>query len=233
MDYKYSYLFFDFLFFVPWILLFSHRKDLRKEMLVMGIVIAIGSYLTANFWTIDWWRPQTISGTRVGIEDFLLGMLNGGVGVVLYEELFRKRLYKRNEKVHEFGILMLVFITLAIFFFSFYLLHFTSFFACIISGALFGFLLLLLRRDLFIPSLLNALLMLSLSLVIYNILIIVFPQFVERTYLFKTLTGIKLTGIPVEEFIFYFFFGLAIIPMYEYWQGLKLRSIPSKSKRRK
>ena len=66
---------------------------------------------------------------------------------------------------------------------------------------------------------------LSVSTAVYLFL---FPDFVGKTYILHTLSGIKITGIPVEEFVFYFLFGLAIIPMYDYWQDLSLRNIVKK-----
>ena len=42
-------------------------------------------------WTVDWWQPETVTGTRAGIEDAILGFTNGGLGAVLYEVVFKKR----------------------------------------------------------------------------------------------------------------------------------------------
>src|SRR5205814_3685106 len=39
-------------------------------------------------------RPLSINGTRVGIEFFILGFSNGGIAAVIYEEFFKKRIYR-------------------------------------------------------------------------------------------------------------------------------------------
>ena len=71
---KYAYLVGTIVFFIPWLILFLMRKDLRREMLIGSVSIAIVSFLTSLFlFTVDWWHPETITGTRVGIEDLLLG----------------------------------------------------------------------------------------------------------------------------------------------------------------
>lgn len=40
----------------------------------------------------DWWHPPTITGTRIGIEDLLYAIGNGGVLAVLYTIVFRQGL---------------------------------------------------------------------------------------------------------------------------------------------
>jgi len=37
------------------------------------------------------------------------------------------------------------------------------------------------------------------------------------------LSGHRITGIPVEEIIFWFLAGFLFGPFYEYWQGVRLR----------
>lgn len=124
---KYAYMFGCLLFFIPWAILFWHRKDLRKAMFIMGCVGAVGSLITAQYWTVDWWRPQTITGTRVGIEDFILGISNAGIATVLYAELFHKRLYRRRKVDHSRNLTLLVALTCCLFYIFFRVLHMTSF----------------------------------------------------------------------------------------------------------
>jgi hypothetical protein len=35
-------------------------------------------------------------------------------------------------------------------------------------------------------------------------------------------------GIPLEEFVFYFFLGFTLAPGYEYWQNLQARKLRSR-----
>jgi hypothetical protein len=229
---KYAYLVGDLIFFIPWAILFWHRKDLRKEMLVMGLFAAVASFTTAYFWTTDWWRPQTITGTRIGIEDFILGISIGGVAAVLYEEIFRKKLYRRNPQTHSESIFLLLLLTSLFFLILFWGLHFTSFFACVFAFLAISAVLIFLRRDLFICAIINGFLMTTIVLPVYYFLMIFSPGFVEKTYLFKTLSGIRITGIPIEELIFFFLFGCVTVLIYEYWWGFRLRNFPSKVHKR-
>lgn len=58
---------------------------------------------------------------------------------------------------------------------------------------------------------------------IYYLMMIFSPNIIEKTYLLNSLSGIRITEIPIEELIFYFVFGSMVGLMYEYWQGLGLR----------
>jgi hypothetical protein len=229
---KYAYLAGALVSFIPWAILFWHRKDLRKEMLVMGIFAAVGSLATAYFWTADWWRPQTITGTRIGIEDFILGIPVGGVAAVLYEEIFRKRLYRRNPQMHSESIFLLLSLTFIFFLILFWGLHFTSFFACVVAFLIISAVLIFLRRDLFFCSIISGFLLTIIILPFYYFLMIFSPGFVEGTYQFKTLSGIRITGIPIEELIFFFFLGCTTVLIYEYWWGFRLRNFPSKARKK-
>src|SRR5688572_32751862 len=92
---RYAYLVSTLPFLLMWLVLYAQRKDLRPQMRFMSLFVAVSGLIAEGlWWTVDWWHPPTITGTRVGIEDFLLGFTNGGVAAVLYETIFRKRLAK-------------------------------------------------------------------------------------------------------------------------------------------
>lgn len=227
IPYRYIYLIVTLLFLIPWALLYWHRKDLRKEMIAMGIIAALFSFAGAFFWTADWWRPETITGTRVGVEDILLGISNGGIAAVLYEEIFRRRLYKRDNKKHKKGAI-LIFIISPLFFLTAIFLGLTSFYASAMSLIFVSLILVYLRKDLLISSLINGLLMVLVVLPVYYFLIIFSTDFVEKTYFLDKLSGVTITRIPIEELIFYYLFAFMVTLYYEYWQGARLRKIPVK-----
>jgi len=226
LNFKYAYLVGTIVFLIPWAILFFFRKDYRKEMIFMGFVVGIGSVITAYlWWTIDWWRPETITNTRVGIEDFLLGFSNGGIAAVLYESIFKKRLLKRIEKVNDKGPLnigLIIFFVIAFLFWGF---NVTSFWASTIAMMIAATCMLYTRKDLFLNALASGILMAIVSLPSYYVIIWLFPGFIHKAWMFQYLSGITLTGIPVEDLIFYFLFGFVIGPLYEYWHNKRLVSI--------
>ncbi len=228
---EYGYIIGSLFFLVIWLAIFLVRKDTRHEMVVMSLLLGFISVVTAYYWwTQDWWHPATITGTRVGIEDFLVGFGSGGIMAVIYEVVFKRRLYKRSAQQHRSGGLTILF---ALAFFTswfFWGVGLTSFWASTFAMILSALLLYYLRRDLFFNSLISGALMALISLPFYYSILVFVPNWVSTTYDFAHLSGILITGIPVEEIIFWFLAGMVFGPFYEYWQGERLRKVTLEQK---
>jgi len=224
---QYAYLVSTILFLVFWFILFYLRKDLRKEMLFMSIGVALAALFAEYFWwTADWWRPITVTGTRIGIEDFLLGFTNGGIAAVIFEEIFKKRFYRRKNLQHgliAFCVILLNFLIMAG---SFWLLHLSSFWATTIGLFTTGSLIVFFRKDLWLDAVMSGVLIAVLFLPFYWIFMFLSPGIIEKFWMFNHLTGITITGVPLEDIVFYFLVGFSVGPFYAYWQGERLRKMP-------
>jgi hypothetical protein len=76
----YAYLAGSIALFTIWLIFFLVRKDLRKEILTMSWLIGILSVVTGYYWwTVDWWKPPTLTHTIVGVEDLVMGFSAGGI----------------------------------------------------------------------------------------------------------------------------------------------------------
>jgi hypothetical protein len=65
-----------------WLVFLLWRKDQQHEMLKVGFLVGVLSVITCYLWWIqDWWSPQNITGTKIGVEDFLIGFFAGGGNV--------------------------------------------------------------------------------------------------------------------------------------------------------
>ena len=73
-------------------------------------------------------------------------------------------------------------------------------------------------------SFISGILMVLVSLPTYLVILLISPQWIDHTYL-SGLSGIRVTGVPVEEFVFWFLSGLVFGPFYEYWQGERLKAM--------
>lgn len=100
-----AYLTGDIIFFIIWGVLFFLRKDLRKKMLTMSLLIAPLGPLSEFFYLRDYWRPQLLFGFRIGVEDLLFAFTIGGISGVIYEELFGKKYIKRHLPAHRYWML--------------------------------------------------------------------------------------------------------------------------------
>ncbi len=67
----------------------------------MSFIVGILGLMTSYYWwTVDWWRPLNITGTRIGIEDFIIAFTSGGIMATIYEVIFKRGLYKRKLHHH-------------------------------------------------------------------------------------------------------------------------------------
>lgn len=206
-----------------WSFLFVRRKDLRKEIIFISCLIGILSVITSySWWTVDWWRPLTITNTVVGIEDFIMGFTTGGIMSVIYNFIFRNK-YKRgvvrcNSK--EAYLLLILMGGLTAFLIN--VIGMTSFWSSTISMSLFIILILFFRKDLLLDSLFSGILMMLISFSFYLVIILISDTWVNNTYLYG-LSGSRFLTIPIEEFIFWFLTGMWVGPFYEYCYGKKLK----------
>jgi len=211
-------------FCLIWIILFVKGKHTRREMLVMSFIIGFISLVSSYYWwTRDWWLPHNITGTKIGIEDFIMGFTAGGIMTTAYEVFFLKRYLEVKRKIKMPSFLTIMLILALITAWLVWGIGTTTFIASTISMILVSGIIYYFRKDLLINGLWSGVLMLVISLLFYYTIIFIFPNWINQTYIFNTLSGIKLTGIPIEELIFWFLSGLVWGPIYEYWHYEQLK----------
>ncbi|MEK6897704.1 MAG: lycopene cyclase domain-containing protein [Nanoarchaeota archaeon] len=226
VSYQYTYLIGDLILLALWLVLFFYRKDTRKEMLVISLIFGIIGPFVELVHVLDWWKPLTITGTLIGIEDFLFGFGIGGVASVVYEHLFNKRVkVKRAKELREekrnINLLFLILLSLAIFFGGFFI-GLNSFVGTTLAWIIPTLITYSKRPDLIKNSLLSGISLLILSILGYHILNFITPGFFDEFWLFQNIGRIIILGIPLEEHVWFFTFGAFIGPLYEYWQEGKL-----------
>lgn len=228
--YTYSYLIANLGLLALWLLLFLFRKDVRREMLVVSIVFGFAGILSEYIYTSDWWQPPTITGSRIGLEDFMFGFWVGGVSAVIYEEVFKKKLRARkpnSKKLFLQGMSSLL-LLLTLFLTSFYAFKLSSFYSSVVAFVPLIAWIWIKRKDLIINSLFSGLLLPLVGLLWFWIPELITPGWVEKYWLFENLSGIIILKAPLEDLIWGFLAGAYIGPLYEFWQGSKLVSTNSK-----
>ena len=68
--------------------------------------------------------------------------------------------------------------------------------------------------------------MMLLTLPFYYLIMYISPGWIESVWVWDKLSGVKFTGIPIEDLIFYFQAGFIAAPLYDYMLGIHLRKIP-------
>jgi len=230
VSYQYTYIIGNLILILLWLALFWWRKDVRKEMLVVSPFFGIIGLLTEYYYIKDWWKPLTITGTAIGIEDFIFGFGIGGVAAVIYEEIFKKKIRVRKiskikDKERNLNFAVLIGLMAVIFVGTIHLLDFNTFKASVIT-ILFPILVIYIKRkDLIDDSLATAVIVTLLSILGYALLNIISPGFIEEFWLFENIGKIIILGTPLEEIIWFFLIGALIGPLYEYWKEGKLINI--------
>jgi hypothetical protein len=82
------------------------------------------------------------------------------------------------------------------------------------------------RPDLRTKMFVSGLLFLTLYFVVFTIFDVVFPGYVAEVWNLRVLTGIRIVGVPLEELMFAFTFGLYWSSVYEHLAWRRSRSAP-------
>jgi hypothetical protein len=220
--YHWAYLLGDFLFGFPiWLLLFFVRKDLRREMLIGSILLAIGSVLFDHVFWRDYWHPEDLAMVRVTLGDFWYGFFSGGIASVAYEVLYKKHFSQRRNRQHHWiwFFIPVAFFGIAIFCILPYFFGINSIYSICLALFSTSVFMIILRRDLFFDSLASGTLLSIVTLVGYFVSLKIFPGILAAWWNLPNLSGIKIYTLPVEELLFAFCLGIAIGPAYEFFTG--------------
>lgn len=221
---KYIYLIGALLFLPYWIYIFHKFRFFRKALLIFSLTYGIIGVASGWLWFVnDWWRPETVLGYKVGIEDFILGFTNGGIASSLWIFLSGNKTVKSNdEKVVRFVMPLVVIFVLNIIFVN----------TLKINSSLGNSLAIILtlsfifhtRRDLVKIALQGGIIMALLSLPVYLLILYFFPDWVRNIWLNKQLSGLLFVGVPIEDLVWYFAVGAFVSVSYPYYKGIRLNS---------
>lgn len=221
---RYFYLIWASIFLALWLVLFLRRKDTRKEMSFTSILFGFAALGAEKTNIQDWWHPITITGTPIGLEDFMIGFVIAGIAAVIYEEICQKhliRIKKRGVAPSNPSLFLLLFPLL--YMTLFFLLDLGSAYSAIFTYLPFIIYMLYTRKDLLLDSLISGLLMLVVGTSIYFLLFTVHPTYInDFWYLPDYWYSSLLWGIPIGEYLWFFLTGAYIGPLYEYMRKLRL-----------
>lgn len=224
-QYHYAYLIGDLILAFPvWAVIFYFRKDLRKEMILAGILLGIISVLTEPWYSRDYWHPEGLDYLRRALGDFFFGFFPGSVACVIYEAVLGKKLAKRHNRQHHWkkffwllllggGALFLILVYHGI----------NSIYASSISLVVIALAMTTFRKDLFWDAVLSSLLFGLLCATGYEIFFSIYPGILQAWWLSAHASGL-IAGIPIGDLTFEFSLGMAMGPIYEFLIGAKLKN---------
>jgi hypothetical protein len=229
LSFKYAYLLANFLMAGVWLFLYFKRKDLRHEIFAMSFLswvwIGIAFLPFVNYIADTVWVPDTIFQIHKGvcIEDAMYTFFFGGIAAVLYEEVLGKKHLKRYRKKNNFIHFVLFPIVLfVVTFIGIYIFKMNFFYTTYLGFLISALIIFFLRRDVFWHAILSGVfLSLLYFIVIAFIFLPLFPGVVQRWYQLSHLSNVFVAGVPIEEILWAFSFGLFMGPCYEFILGLK------------
>ncbi|MDO8514838.1 MAG: lycopene cyclase domain-containing protein [bacterium] len=227
-DYTYAYTLLVCFFTLVWVILFIIRKDLRREMFIMSLLAAPLGPFGDFFYQRDYYLLPILNGHYWWIYSLACGFVYGGVAAVLYETLLKEhhRIQRgiRKKQGRHYWWFWAVFLGGGAFMYvGTFLLQINSIyvsFCVMFLGALWiGYQ----RKDLLVEAVGSGLALMAVTTVFYLVLQLVFPGIFETQWNIASLSGLFILGIPVEEYVWAFMWGLITGPAYEYVMAIKMR----------
>ncbi len=223
-NYHYSYLVGALIFGSAWLACYFLGKNYRAEIR-WGTLISAPMALTSILFIPQYWTPPSLfdldQKVKVGIEDFLWAAAVGGIASVVAEILLKERLSVMRRTAHKrhfapFVVVVAVFTALDLWHRD------KTIYNTIIAFAVGAIVIAVLRSDLIPTMLIGALSFTALYFVLFLIVLLLYPDFVNRFYTIPKLLGVYVRGVPIEELLFAGTGGAIWSVAYEYLQGYRL-----------
>ncbi len=223
MAYHYVWLIWSSAFLLPWIVLYGAFPAHRRTMWWASIFMALFG-LTEPLFVPEYWNPPSLfelaARTGFDIESVVFSFAIGGIAAVLYIAITRRSLapvpaHERHSRRHRFHYLALA--TPFALFPALYFLPWNPIYAGIaamIAGAIAA---VLCRPDLKANTLVGGILFLALYTVFLLGLKWSAPGYIEQVWNLEALSGVLVYGLPLEELLFGFSFGLVWTGIYEHF----------------
>jgi hypothetical protein len=225
MDIKYSYLGYSLFFLSLWIIFYILRPDLRRRMLIFSLIITPLGPLSEIWFLRDYWRRPTITGYPISIEDAIFAFAIGGIAYSIYKIFFNMTVVPSKDQPQR-GWLVIAFfvITFLPLVLLTDLLHVNSIFSSTLSLFLIAVLTWVLRPDLLKSSIVSGLMIVVLFFFVYKGMQVIFPGAIEYWCTGCNPSGLRISGINLEELLWDFTWGLAGSTMVEAVTGQKLQN---------
>lgn len=225
---KYVWLTWSSAFLVPWLGLFLCFRRYRNVM-TWASVLTMPFGLTEPLFVPRYWNPPSLfdlaQRTGFDFESFIFCFAIGGVGTVLYNIVTDQDLKpiaaderrKRRHQYHRAALFVpvVVFPTL-------YFLPWNPIYPAIVALAFGGIATFICRADLKYKTLIGGGLFAAYYAIFMFLLEWSAPGYIDRVWNLPALSGIMIVGIPLEELLFGFAFGMYWSGIFEHltWQGL-------------
>jgi Lycopene cyclase len=225
MTYHYVWLIWSSAFLLPWVFLYTSFPRHREVMWWASVLMAPFGF-TEPLFVPEYWNPPSLfelaQRTGFDIESIIFSFAIGGIGAVLYSIITRKRFeplqpeerHHIRHRLHRWALATPFALFPILYFLPWNVIY--AGIAAMIAGAIAA---VLCRPDLKANTLAGGVLFLA----IYSIFLLGLkwsaPGYIEQVWNLKALSGYAIYGLPFEELLFGFAFGLFWTGIYEHFTG--------------
>ncbi len=229
MPTKYLYLIWSLYFAFIALWMYYKMPKYRKPMLVLWLLIFWSGPVSEYLWmSKDWWHPETITGTLIWIKDFIYSFVSVLIPMFIYKLVFKKDTDKNfikaniNTKKVIKNLILWFLIPFLLSWILFSVFHINSIISVMVGMILSCIIVIILRKDLLLPSFWTMILMLIIAIPWYMLLDFLNPTYVEKWWYMSNLTWILIIWIPIEDLLWYAIYGFMTWWAYEFIFGFKL-----------
>jgi len=230
----YAYLALSATLFAVWLVLYALRVDIRREMRWVSLgTMFLG--LTEPLFVPAYWNPPTLWNlarrTGFDLESLLFSFAIGGIVFAAYDVIFRTAPsesmgHERGHPRHRYHWLAILSAPV-LFGLLWALTDLNPIYAAAIALVAGFVATLACRPDLWLKMLVSGGLFFLLYFVVFALFDRAFPGYVAAVWNLKAVSGLLLVGVPLEELMFAFTFGLYWSSMYEHLAWRRSRALPA------
>src|SRR3989338_1807640 len=223
-----EWLIFSLIIFVIWIIIFILIRSKKEMLIVSALTMPFG--LTEPLFVPEYWSPPSLFNLAVStgfdIESLIFSFAVGGIGSVFYESIFKSKHKKMNSKEkhhksHEYHLLSLFF-PIIVFLPLFLFTELNPIYSICLAMLVGGIIGMFCRPDLKKKIAYGGIMFSVLYFLFFILFNSIYPYAIEKFWNLSVLSGILLLGIPLEELIFAFTFGMMWSSIYEHIMWYKL-----------
>ncbi len=204
-------------------------RENKKEMLIVSLWTSLTG-LTEPLFVPEYWSPPSLFNlnqlTGFDIESVIWAFGVGGIGVILYNWIFRvsdkkmslQEKHSPHHRYHLWAILSAPIILVILLFMTPINPIYSAFIAMIVGGFATWWC----RPDLKKKMIVSGFMFLVFYFLYFYTLIAMFPGYVEKVWNIKVISGILIAGVPLEELLFAFSFGFLWSSIYEHFTWKKI-----------
>ena len=236
MEPAYAYLIFSIALLVMWLVLFVARADIRREMFFVSFgTMFLG--LTEPFFVPEYWDPPTLWNlarkTGFDLESLVFSFAVGGIVFAAYNVIFgvapaESMVHERMDRRHRYHLLVILSApVISVILMIVKLLN--PIYSATIGMTVGFFATLYCRTDLWLKMVVSGTLFFILYFVAFAVFNLAFPGYVAAVWNLKAVSGLLVGGVPLEELLFAFTFGLYWSSIYEHLTWRRNRSLSNSS----